>query len=98
MSAPRVVGWQVFVYAGTYSGAYPREILGRVLFGGQVFATRAEAESAWYDTAPGRNDRATFKRKCEGDRKRTREAKRHRINRKRERAGKKALRGLFFCR
>ena len=26
------------------------------LFGGKVFATRQEAVSAWYDSAPGQND------------------------------------------
>jgi hypothetical protein len=52
-------GWQVRVYQGVWvpSGEV---ITGRVLFGGQVFKTRRDAESAWYDTMPGRNDRAAY--------------------------------------
>ena len=39
-------------------GHYP----GQVLFGGHVFPTRKAAESAWYDTCPGRNDQKTIQR------------------------------------
>ena len=53
-------GWQVFVYEGTWNTGEVE--LGRMLFGGQVFKTRRTAESAWYDTMPGRNDRATYVR------------------------------------
>jgi len=85
-------GWQVYSYAGNYGGTHGGDIPGRVLFGGEVFTTRREAEAAWYDTHPGRNDRARFRRKkCEGDSKRTGRAKRLRVNRKQEREGKEAI-------
>ncbi len=59
------MGFQVFTYEGSYTSTVTgrvREIPGRVLFGGHVFATRKAAESAWYDTAPGRNDSMTIQR------------------------------------
>lgn len=61
------MGYQVFTYEGSYTSTVTgqvREIPGRLLFGGQVFPTRKAAESAWYDTAPGRNDQMTIKGAC----------------------------------
>ena len=58
------MGYQVFVYEGCYTSTKTGRIVdlaGRVLFGGQVFATKAAAELAWYDTSPERNDRMTIK-------------------------------------
>ena len=57
-------GYQVFIYEGSYTSTKTGrtvEIAGRVLFGGRVFKTRKAAESAWYDTCPGRNDSMTIK-------------------------------------
>jgi hypothetical protein len=59
------MGYQVFVYEGSYTSTKTGkvvEIAGRVLFGGHVFPTRKAAESAWYDTCPGRNDQKTIQR------------------------------------
>jgi hypothetical protein len=58
------MGFQVFVYEGSYTSTKTGrtvEIAGRVLFGGQVFPTKKSAESAWYDSCPGRNDHKTIK-------------------------------------
>jgi hypothetical protein len=58
------MGYQVFVYEGCYTSTKTGRIVdlaGRVLFGGQMFATKAAAKSAWYDTCPERNDRMTIK-------------------------------------
>ena len=58
------MGYRVFVYEGCYTSTKTGRIVdlaGRVLFGGQVFATKAAAKSAWYDTCPERNDRMTIK-------------------------------------
>ena len=58
------MGYQVFVYEGCCTSTKTGRIVdlaGRVLFGGQVFATKAAAKSAWYDTCPERNDRMTIK-------------------------------------
>ena len=58
------MGYQVFVYEGCYTSTKTGRIVaiaGRVLFGGQVFATKGAAQSAWYDTCPDRNDRMTIK-------------------------------------
>ena len=64
------MGFQVFVYEGSYTSTKTgriTDLAGRVLFGGQVFPTRKAAESAWYDTCPGRNDRMTIKAVNQGD-------------------------------
>ncbi len=59
MSRPTINGWQVWSYSWSNgNGPIPET----VLFGGHVYRTKAEAESAWYDTCPGRNDHATYVR------------------------------------
>ena len=53
------IGYQVYTYGGTWVPSGKR--IGRtLLFGGEIFLTKREAESAWYDTMPGRNDRAIY--------------------------------------
>jgi len=55
-------GWQVWTYswsAVTSTGG-SKPIPEHLMFGGKVFPTRKEAESAWYDTIPGANDHATY--------------------------------------
>lgn len=57
-------GFQVFTYEGSYTSTVTGrtvELAGRALFGGEIFKTRKAAKSAWYDSAPGRNDSMTIK-------------------------------------
>jgi hypothetical protein len=49
-------GWMVCRYLGTCNG---KELAGEPIWS-FVFPTRAAAESYWYDSAPGRNDRCTY--------------------------------------
>ena len=50
--------WQIWAYEWVDENGKP--IPKRVLFGGQGFPTKGAAEAYWYDTAPGRNDKAVF--------------------------------------
>ena len=52
----RAGGWKVCRYLGTCDG---KELHGEPIWD-FVFPTRKAAESYWYDSAPGRNDRCTF--------------------------------------
>lgn len=52
-------GWQVWSCASQLRSTPIPE---RLLFGGKVFPTRKAAEEAWYDTAPGCNDHACYRR------------------------------------
>ena len=52
----RAGGWKVCRYLGTCDG---KELHGEPIWD-FVFPTRKAAESYWYDSAPGQNDRCTF--------------------------------------
>lgn len=60
-------GWQVWSYrwSAVTSTGNARPIPEELLFGGKVFASRKDAESAWYDTCPGCNDKAVYLRATE---------------------------------
>jgi hypothetical protein len=56
-----MLGWQVYTYRWSYCTANgPEPIPDHLLFGGRIFKTRKLAEEAWYDTCPGRNDKACY--------------------------------------
>lgn len=54
-------GWQVYTYTWSEcTPAGPVPIPQRLLFNGRIFKRLKDAQSAWYDTDPGRNSRACY--------------------------------------
>ncbi len=60
------MSYQVWSYRWSRcTEAGPIPIPEHLLFGGQEFSTKKAAESAWYDTMPGRNDKMVVLKKGE---------------------------------